>query len=425
MATPAIAKRRDSRAEDTQNLLADAVIAVVAEVGMSRLTHRRVAAAGGVSLSATTYHYKTKADMLADASQRLLDGYIQRFRAIAQDSRSGARPAFTLAELCTRIVLNAADRERIPTLAWCEIMLDAARSPEGHAIARHWYADLQDAWSEVAQALGQDAAQQRLSCMIDMVVGLLFVTRGLRLDRNEIAAAETGASLETAWRLDSGPDGGISRAAPKSRKSAATRERLLQATIELLVEGGAGAASYAAIAERSGEALTAPAYHFGNISGLLKQAETRMFRESKDRYREVLADSRRGSRSAKALADVTAAIFVREATRFRPETIAHYSIWLEAARDPLLRPDIAASVGDQLAAWQRRLAPVCGGTGHDALACQAMFVGALVRAVSTGAGAETKAGIHGQFRELFGLIATHPKNGTFFQIFLPPGAANA
>jgi DNA-binding transcriptional regulator YbjK len=422
----AIARRKESRADGTAGLLAEAVIVVVAEVGVSRLTHRRVAAAAGVSLSATTYHYKTKADMLATAAQRLLDGYIRDFKSIARDCRQGLRPSLTLAELCFRIVRNAADRNSVASLAWCEIMLDAARSPEGHEIAQRWFADLQGAWEDVAHAFEEDATALELLCMIDLVVGLLFVSRGLQLDENAIAAVENGASPEATWRLAMAPAAGEPGGEkPRSRKSAETRERLLRAAIGLLIEGGTGAVTYAAVAERTGDAMTAPAYHFSSISGLLKAAETRMFRDSKDRAREVFASGQSDCHSAEELADVTAAIFIREATQFRPQSIAHYSIWLEAARNPQLRPDVSTAVGDQLRAWMRRLAPISGGGEHNALACQALFVGALVRVVSTGARTEALARIRAQFEWMFGLASARHENSTLFQKLLRRRAPNA
>jgi len=420
------ATRKESRAEGTAGLLAEAVIAVVSEVGVSRLTHRRVAAAASVSLSATTYHYKTKADMLATAAQRLLDGYIDDFRSIAQDCRQGLRPPLTLAELCFRIVRNATGRNSVAALAWCEIMLDAARSPEGHEIAQRWFADLQGAWTDVAQAFGEEATALELLCMIDLVVGLLFVSRGLQLDGNAIAAVENGASPEATWRLAIAPaTGAPAGEKPRSRKAVETRERLLRSAIELLIEGGTGAVTCTAVAARSGDAMTAPAYHFSSISGLLKAAETRMFRDSKNRAREVFAGGQNDCHSAEELVDVTAAIFIREATQFRPQSIAHYSIWLEAARDPQLRPDVSAAVGDQLRAWMRRLAAISGGTEHNALACQALFVGALVRVVSTGARTEELARIRAQFDWLFGVARAECKNSTLFQNLLRQRAPDA
>jgi DNA-binding transcriptional regulator YbjK len=323
--TKSIARRKDGRVEDIHELLADAVIAVIAEVGVSRLTHRRVAAAGGMSLSSTTYHYKSKGDMLSGAAQRLLDSYIDNLSSVAQNCRQGNRPTLTLAGLSFRILRNAAGRQRAATVAWCEIMLDAARSPKGHQIARRWFADLQNAWENVAQALGEQATPLQLACVIDLVVGLVFVSLGLQIDEREVAAVENGASPTAIWRLDTAPPTSKTDGAkPRSRKSAETRERLLQTTIELLIGGGTGAVSYSAVSERSGDALTATAYHFGSISGLLKEAESRMFRDSKNRYREIFSSDQRDYHSVEELADVTAAIFIREATQFRPETIAHY-----------------------------------------------------------------------------------------------------
>jgi hypothetical protein len=87
-----------------------------------------------------------------------------------------------------------------------------------------------------------------------------------------------------------------------------------------------------------------------------------------------------------ALTDLTAAIFVREATHYGRYAIAIYSIWLEAARQPELRPEIWEGILDQARAWTRQL------HGIDPDAClldgmrmQAVYIGKMIRSLSTGA----------------------------------------
>ena len=67
-----------------------AVVEVLAEQGVGRLTHRRVSAAGNFALSATSYHFNSKQQMLDNASQFLLDDYVTRFQDLADRISSQA-----------------------------------------------------------------------------------------------------------------------------------------------------------------------------------------------------------------------------------------------------------------------------------------------------------------------------------------------
>ncbi|TIX51717.1 TetR/AcrR family transcriptional regulator [Alteraurantiacibacter aquimixticola] len=404
---------------ETTDRIAQSVIETLASHGVSRLTHRRVAATGGISLSTTTYHFRTKQEMVDHASHLLLESYVARFQAIARECEGGQRQPETLADLSLKILRNAAGKNRSAALAWGEIMLDFARTEGGRSSASTWYAQLETAWVQVARAFGEEHDELRIASMIDLTVGLLFFTRALGLDEAQIEAVANGQDLHREWKLDAATEpSDASLPPPQTDKAKATREQILQAAVDLLIAGGTGAVGYSAIARKSGVSMTAPAYHFGSISGLLKQAQKHMFAQSKDRYRAALSGSHGNGLSVEELADVTAAIFIREATQFSAQSLAHYSIWLEAARDDDLRPDVASAIGDQVVGWSRRLATISGSSPHNAILCQAMFVGALVRALATGAPTEMLARTRAQFLWLFTRIRGTEGSSTLFQKLL-------
>jgi AcrR family transcriptional regulator len=385
------------RAAQARYRIVDAVITVLAEVGISGLTHRRVAKAAGISPSATTYHYAAKSDMLADASQRLLSGYLRNFKVIFRELREARRPKSGVDDLGALLVVNAAGRHRRSALAWCEIILDAARSPAGHELARSWFVELAECWLEVAEATGgTDSGAVQVA--IDTVIGLQFMVLSLGLTEDQVRVVYQGGDPKKAWELRPVPRPVARRAQSKwGRKAQSTRATILQSAIDLLIKHGAGAVSYRAIAERSGIALTTPAYYFGSISDLLRAAEAELFSASKDRYREVLAAATRSASSIGQLADLTAAIFIREATEFCLASVAHYAIWLEAGRSAALRPEVADAIYDQIVAWQRRLKGVGMGSPQDGLRLQALFVGQLIRAISSGSSIEVLADARQEF----------------------------
>ena len=353
---------------------------------MSGLTHRRVAQTAGISLSATTYHYETKAEMVAHASRELLARHLQSFRQAASDYQNGKVKDRSLDRFVVRVLANAASTSRQTSLAWCEIMLDAARSAEGHELARNWFADLEGAWIDLARVMDADIRGWKVQITIDTMIGLLFVILPLGLTAEKLEAFCNGAHPVEVWGLRSITANDRTQAdRPYSPKAERTRARILDGAIRILNRRGAGAVSYRAVDEESGVALTVPAYYFGSIVELVRVAEAQLFYAAKDRYRQSVATAKPERASMEDLADVTATILIREATEFGLASLAHYSVWLEAARSAALRPEVSAAVLDQAQAWQRRLQGVGPSTLNDGVYFQALFVGQLVRALASGA----------------------------------------
>lgn len=393
--------KQGRRSERTKARIADAVITVLAEAGSSRLTHRLVAAAAGVSLAATTYHYATKRDMIADASSRLLAGYVQSFRRAAARQRRGDGAATDLADFATRLLANATGRHRKSALAWCEIILDAARSAEGHALADTWFRELLEVWNDLAGAMPDGIDEHAVVSAIDTVIGLLFITLPLELTSAQLASVLSGGGDPALEWAPPSPSTVIEASSPARRtnKARETRERILGGAIDVLIAQGAGAITYNAVAAQSALTTAAPAYHFGSIEGLLKAAEAELFARSKGRYRDMVTSAQVTGAPLDVLADMTAAVFVREVTQHGQAAIAIYSIGLESSRRLELRPAVWDVIMDQTKAWKRRLELLGPAVAPlDAMRMQAVFIGKQVRALSTGSPLARLALARGEFR---------------------------
>ncbi|WHU04981.1 TetR family transcriptional regulator [Sphingomonas sp. NIBR02145] len=391
-----------ARAARTKARIADAVITLLAEAGSSRVTHRLVAAAAGVSLAATTYHYATKGEMIADASRRLLDGYVESFRRAALRQRRGKGRAPDLAGFVTKLLTNASGRYRRLALAWCEIILEAARTAEGHAIADEWFGKLFEAWSDLARAMYGELSDEAVVSGIDTAIGLLFITLPLELKPEQVAAVfAAGADPVIHWApRDSAPEAGPSPPARRTPKARETRERILEGAIALLVANGAGAVTYKAVAQECGLTIAAPAYHFGSIDGLLKAAEAELFARSKHRYRDMVGSAGGAGLTLDGLADLTAAVFVREVTQHGRAAIAIYSIGVESARRLDLRSAVWSVIADQAKAWRRQLEQLNQDVAaFDALRMQAVFIGKQIRALSTGSPIAQLSAARSAFRD--------------------------
>lgn len=144
----------------TRARIVDGAVAVLAQAGVAGLTHRAVAKAAGVSLAATTYHFATKADILAETSRVQLAGYLDAFRRFGGRLREDGEGIGSLDDLVLRVVLNALGRERTRSLAWLELALHGGRSRDGRALAQAWYGELDAIWADIGAR--QQAAPSRM-----------------------------------------------------------------------------------------------------------------------------------------------------------------------------------------------------------------------------------------------------------------------
>jgi len=88
-ARPRGAARRDA--------LLDAVLRVIAEVGVDAVTHRRVAEVAGLPLASTTYWFESKEHLLTAALERAADRDVARLRALLGDTPEHAPDPLGLA----------------------------------------------------------------------------------------------------------------------------------------------------------------------------------------------------------------------------------------------------------------------------------------------------------------------------------------
>lgn len=381
------------RAVATRGKITDGAVEVLARSGVAGLTHRAVARAAGVSLAATTYHFDTKSDIITEASRILLDGYLTAFRRLVERMDAGAETNLrNLDDLVVRVVINAIGRQRIRSLAWCELVLHGGRSVEGRALALAWYEQFDAIWLAIAERIGPIPATARARAAVDLAVGLTFLLHPLVLDTETAAGLLAGSVdaevllAEIADNLDRGAfDAGATRAIAPLR-SEERRDQIVEAAINTLIEEGAAGVSYRSVAQRAGMVRSGPGYYFPTIDGLLQAAQRALFERAKARYRSGLAAPPSSELDEDRILDLTTAIYFREALEFVRQNIGYYSAWLGAAQNRSLRPMVAAALLDQNRAWARRITLVFGRIPHRTtpLRMQAIFLGKLVRAMAAG-----------------------------------------
>ena len=120
--------------------IALAALEVVAERGVEGLTHRAVAAAAGIPLGSTTYHFKTLDDLLAAA-------IVQAKKATDADLSHWAselRPEEDLVDALTRYITELLERSRDRIVIELELYMAALRRPQLLDLSREWDEALPD-----------------------------------------------------------------------------------------------------------------------------------------------------------------------------------------------------------------------------------------------------------------------------------------
>jgi DNA-binding transcriptional regulator YbjK len=119
---------------DRREKIADAAIRVVAERGVEGVTHRAVAAAAGVPLGSTTYHFATLDDLLVVALRTAADHNVGRLRAWARELPADADLAGALADL----VMRGLTEERAQTIVEYELYVAALHRPSLRRVSTGW-----------------------------------------------------------------------------------------------------------------------------------------------------------------------------------------------------------------------------------------------------------------------------------------------
>lgn len=114
--------------------IARAAIAVIAEHGIDALTHRKVAAAAGVPLGSTTYHFASLDDLVAAALAEAAARSVAQLRAWESALPLDADLAQALAEF----VISSVTEQRENTLAEYNLYAVALHRPNLRKAAADW-----------------------------------------------------------------------------------------------------------------------------------------------------------------------------------------------------------------------------------------------------------------------------------------------
>ena len=150
---------------DRRTLIADAIIATLAEVGSRGLTHRAVDQAAGLPPGSTSYYLRTRAGLLEAAVHRLAE------LNAASVTPLGGR---SVASMLARVVEAQLTTDRVRLVARYELSLEAVRRPELRDVLAAGTVQVRDA---VAARLADDGIADPTGTADDvlaLIEGLLF-----------------------------------------------------------------------------------------------------------------------------------------------------------------------------------------------------------------------------------------------------------
>ncbi|MDA0160561.1 TetR family transcriptional regulator [Solirubrobacter ginsenosidimutans] len=179
-----------TRAEASQRVresIVAATVAIVAREGVGALTHRRVAAEAGVSLSSTTWHFATKADILEAALRWTADHEVARIAEIADRLGDAAFDPHAWAQELADWLIEQVTTERDVVVALYRLQIELADSPRAKETHHNWGRGL--------RALGERVLQDTPEVDIRLIVSTLD---GLRL--TVLLSGEDPAWLRDAVR---------------------------------------------------------------------------------------------------------------------------------------------------------------------------------------------------------------------------------
>jgi DNA-binding transcriptional regulator YbjK len=135
---PAATGTRAEASERVRDAIVAATVRIVAADGVAAVTHRRVAAEAGVSLSSTTWHFAAKADILVAALRWTASREVARIAAIAARLGAEAFSSEAWAGELADWVMEQVSADRDTTVALYRLQIELIGRPEAVEVHREW-----------------------------------------------------------------------------------------------------------------------------------------------------------------------------------------------------------------------------------------------------------------------------------------------
>jgi TetR/AcrR family transcriptional regulator, regulator of biofilm formation and stress response len=165
---------RAEASERVREAIVAATVRVVAREGVAAVTHRRLAAEAGVSLSSTTWHFATKGDILEAALRWTARREVARIAEIADRLGHADFDPVAWAEELADWLIEQVSGEREVAVALYRLQIELLGSPQAREVHREWGREL--------HALGERVLEHSATLTPDLDIRLVVAALdGLRL----------------------------------------------------------------------------------------------------------------------------------------------------------------------------------------------------------------------------------------------------
>jgi TetR/AcrR family transcriptional regulator, regulator of biofilm formation and stress response len=188
--TPAPTRRRRGVKRRTEIL--EATLRLLAREGAAPLTMRAVAAEANVPLTATTYYFESKNELILEAWRLHAEREAARVSRATEAIASKLSPR-EIADRMARFVQDGLGPARESLLAEYELLVQAARQPELEELTRVWHQAIREQVREVLAAAG--SPQPELDARL-----VVAITAGLEVDNLGDADAMSLDELRELFR---------------------------------------------------------------------------------------------------------------------------------------------------------------------------------------------------------------------------------
>jgi DNA-binding transcriptional regulator YbjK len=144
-----------------------ATVRIVAREGVAAVTHRRVAAAARVSLSSTTWHFASKADILEAALHWTADSEVARIGAIADRLGDTTFDLSAWADELGDWLVDQVTAERETAIALYRLQVELLGSPGALAVHREWGRRLREVGNHVLEHAEADLDVRLIIAALD------------------------------------------------------------------------------------------------------------------------------------------------------------------------------------------------------------------------------------------------------------------
>jgi DNA-binding transcriptional regulator YbjK len=135
---PAATGMRAEASKRVRDAIVAATVTITAREGVAAVTHRRVANEADVSLSSTTWHFATKADILEAALRWTAQHEVARIAEIADRLGDADFDPSAWAEELADWLLDQVTGEREVAVALYRLQIELLGSPQAREVHREW-----------------------------------------------------------------------------------------------------------------------------------------------------------------------------------------------------------------------------------------------------------------------------------------------